>query len=148
MTEDGIARTLYTVNQDVDTWHLLLLWRHDFGLYMSPVQLAPSLHYEKVIAHLKVELRSRADRALPPRVSLLAARRCRRRQRPVRRESDGKPRVHTFPFLCRGLRTPASVSSAATARRSSEPSFGWEGWRLLVAGISESSAGRRKGAGS
>lgn len=58
VTEDGIHATLYTVNQDVDTWHLLLLWRHDGGLYTVSEHLAPPLDYEKVIAYLKVELRS------------------------------------------------------------------------------------------
>ena len=58
VTENGIHATLYTVNQDVDTWHLLVLWRHNRGLYTVSEHLAPPLDYEKVIAYLKVELRS------------------------------------------------------------------------------------------
>jgi hypothetical protein len=58
ITENGIRTTLYTVNLDVDTWHLLLLWHHDGGLYTLSEHLAPPLDYKHVIEYLKVELRS------------------------------------------------------------------------------------------
>jgi hypothetical protein len=58
VTEGGIRATLYTVNQDADTWHLLLLWRHKGGLYTVSEHLAPPLDYHKVVEYLKVELAS------------------------------------------------------------------------------------------
>ena len=58
VTENGIRATLYTVNQDADTWHLLLLWRHAGGLYTVSEHLAPPLDYHRVVEYLKVELAS------------------------------------------------------------------------------------------
>jgi hypothetical protein len=58
ITENGIRTTLYTVNLDVDTWHLVLLWHHDGGIYALSEHLAPPLDYRHVIEYLKVELRS------------------------------------------------------------------------------------------
>jgi hypothetical protein len=56
VTENGIRATLYTVNQDADQWHMLLLWHHKGGLYTVSEHLAPPLDYHKVIAYLKREL--------------------------------------------------------------------------------------------
>ena len=56
ITAGGIKAKLYTVNQDADTWHLLLLWHHNDGLYTLSEHLAPPLDYKKVIAYLKQEL--------------------------------------------------------------------------------------------
>ena len=58
MTENGIAATLYTVNQDADQWHLLLAWHHKGGLYAVSEHLAPPLDYRKLVSYLKRELRS------------------------------------------------------------------------------------------
>ncbi len=58
VTENGIQTTLYTVNQDADEWHLLLLWHHKGGLYTLSEHLAPPLNYRKVVAYLKQELGS------------------------------------------------------------------------------------------
>jgi hypothetical protein len=52
----GIDATLYTVNQDADAWHLVLLWHHRGGLYTVSEHLAPPLDYRKVVAYLKREL--------------------------------------------------------------------------------------------
>jgi hypothetical protein len=59
VTANGIDATLYTVNLDADTWHLLLLWHHAGGLYTISEHLAPPLDYKKVVAYLKHELGSR-----------------------------------------------------------------------------------------
>jgi hypothetical protein len=58
VTENGIKTTLYTVNQDADEWHLLLLWRHKGGLYTLSEHLSPPLNYRKVVVYLKQELGS------------------------------------------------------------------------------------------
>jgi hypothetical protein len=58
VTENGIKSTLYTVNQDADEWHLLLLWHHKGGLYTLSEHLAPPLNYRKVVVYLRQELGS------------------------------------------------------------------------------------------
>ena len=58
VSANGIKTTLYTVNQDADEWHLLLLWRHHGGLYTLSEHLAPPLDYRKVVVYLKQELGS------------------------------------------------------------------------------------------
>lgn len=58
VTENGIHATLYTVNQDADAWHLLLLWRHSGALYTVSEHLAPPLDYHGVVVYLKHELAS------------------------------------------------------------------------------------------
>ena len=58
VTENGIKAKLYTVNQDADEWHLLLLWRHKGGLYTVSEHLAPPLDYRKDVAYLEHELGS------------------------------------------------------------------------------------------
>jgi hypothetical protein len=58
VTEGGITARLYTVNQDADTWHALLLWRGFGNLYTLSEHVAPPLTYEHVIRYLHHELRS------------------------------------------------------------------------------------------
>ena len=58
VSANGIHATLYTVNQEADAWHILLLWRHKGGLYTVSEHLAPPLNYTKVVAYLKRELAS------------------------------------------------------------------------------------------
>lgn len=58
VTERGITATLYTVNQDADEWHALLLWRRYGNLYTLSEHIAPPLTYGHVIRYLHRELRS------------------------------------------------------------------------------------------
>ncbi len=53
---NGIRARLYTVNQDADEWHLLLLWRHDGNLYTLSEHRAPPLSYQHVLQYLRQEL--------------------------------------------------------------------------------------------
>ena len=55
---NGIDATMYTVNQDADQWHVLLLWHLGGGLYTLSEHVAPPLTYRHVVAYLKRELRS------------------------------------------------------------------------------------------
>jgi hypothetical protein len=55
-TANGITARLYTVNQDADEWHLLLLWRRYGNLYTLSEHRAPPLTYEHVLRYLKQEL--------------------------------------------------------------------------------------------
>jgi hypothetical protein len=52
----GITTRLYTVNQDADEWHLLLLWRRYGNLYTLSEHVAPPLTYSHVLRYLKQEL--------------------------------------------------------------------------------------------
>jgi hypothetical protein len=45
---NGIAATVYTVNQDADQWHILYAWRHAGSLYTVSEHVAPPLNYAKV----------------------------------------------------------------------------------------------------
>jgi hypothetical protein len=56
ITAGGITTRLYTVNQDADEWHLLLLWRRYGNLYTLSEHRAPPLTYEHVLRYLKQEL--------------------------------------------------------------------------------------------
>jgi hypothetical protein len=56
--EQGIAATLYTVNQGADQWHVLLAWHHDGSLYSVSQHVAEPLTYAKVIASLHRILRN------------------------------------------------------------------------------------------
>jgi hypothetical protein len=56
--EHGIAATMYTVNQDADTWHVALLWRHGGGIYTLSEHVAPPLSFSHVVRYLHQELRS------------------------------------------------------------------------------------------
>jgi len=56
VTANGITTTLYTVNQDADTWHYLLLWRRYGNLYTLSEHLAPPLNGPKLRRYLKQEL--------------------------------------------------------------------------------------------
>jgi hypothetical protein len=53
---NGITTTMYTVNQDADTWHYLLLWRRGGTLYTLSEHLAPPLDGPKLRQYLKHEL--------------------------------------------------------------------------------------------
>jgi len=56
VTAGGIKARLYTVNQDADTWHYLLLWRRFGNLYTLSEHLAPPLNGPKLKQYLKREL--------------------------------------------------------------------------------------------
>jgi hypothetical protein len=58
MTANGITARLYTVNQDADAWHALLLWRHAGTLYTLSEHVAPPLTFDHVVRYLKQELSS------------------------------------------------------------------------------------------
>jgi hypothetical protein len=58
VTERGITATLYTVNQDADEWHALLLWRRYGNLYTLSEHIAPPLTFNHVVRYLHQELRS------------------------------------------------------------------------------------------
>jgi hypothetical protein len=55
---NGITARLYTVNQDADTWHALLLWRRSGTLYTLSEHVAPPLTFDHVLRYLRHELRS------------------------------------------------------------------------------------------
>ena len=55
---NGIAATLYTVNQDADEWHYALLWRRFGNLYTLSEHVAPPLTGQHVKRYLKRELAS------------------------------------------------------------------------------------------
>ncbi|HZT17017.1 MAG TPA: hypothetical protein VFA19_13840 [Gaiellaceae bacterium] len=58
VTERGITATIYTVNQDADTWHVALVWRAHGGLYTLSEHVAPPVDStDKVVAYLRHELR-------------------------------------------------------------------------------------------
>ncbi len=54
----GIVATVYTVNQDIDRWHILYAWKHAGGLYTVSEHVAAPLNYTKVVANLKHMLRT------------------------------------------------------------------------------------------
>jgi hypothetical protein len=54
----GITARLYTVNQDADAWHALLLWRRNGTLYTLSEHVAPPLTFNRVVQYLKRELAS------------------------------------------------------------------------------------------
>jgi hypothetical protein len=58
ITANGIRARLYTVNQDADAWHALLLWRRAGTLYTLSEHVAPPLTYAHVVRYLKHELAS------------------------------------------------------------------------------------------
>ena len=58
ITAGGITARLYTVNQDADEWHALLLWRAGGNLYTLSEHVAPPLTFDHVIRYLKQELGS------------------------------------------------------------------------------------------
>jgi hypothetical protein len=58
ITANGIAATLYTVNQDADAWHYLLLWRRYGNLYTLSEHVAPPLTGTHVKRYLRHELGS------------------------------------------------------------------------------------------
>jgi hypothetical protein len=58
ITANGITARLYTVNQDADAWHALLLWRRNGTLYTLSEHVAPPLTFDHVVRYLKRELAS------------------------------------------------------------------------------------------
>ena len=52
----GIPTRLYTVNQDADAWHALLLWHRGGTLYTLSEHVAPPLTFDHVVRYLKREL--------------------------------------------------------------------------------------------
>src|SRR5438067_8519437 len=58
VTANGIRARLYTVNQDADAWHALLLWRRAGTLYTLSEHVAPPLTFAHVVRYLKRELAS------------------------------------------------------------------------------------------
>ena len=58
ITAGGITAKLYTVNQDMDAWHAVALWRKDGTLYTLSEHVAPPLTFNKVVSYLKRELAS------------------------------------------------------------------------------------------
>jgi hypothetical protein len=58
ITAGGITAQIYSVNQDMDAWHAVALWRKDGTLYTLSEHVAPPLTYNKVISYLKRELAS------------------------------------------------------------------------------------------
>ena len=56
MSANGITATLYTVNQDADEWHYLLLWKRYGNLYTLSEHLAPPLDGAHLKRYLKQEL--------------------------------------------------------------------------------------------
>ena len=58
ISANGITTRLYTVNQDADAWHALLLWRRDGTLYTLSEHVAPPLTFDHVVRYLKQELGS------------------------------------------------------------------------------------------
>ncbi len=58
ITAGGITARLYSVNQDADAWHALLLWRKSGALYTLSEHVAPPLTFNHVVRYLKQELGS------------------------------------------------------------------------------------------
>jgi hypothetical protein len=54
---NGVAATLYTVNQDADMWHILYAWKHEGSLYAVSEHVAPPLSYRVVRGNLDRLLR-------------------------------------------------------------------------------------------
>ncbi len=54
----GVTAQIYSVNQDMDAWHAVALWRRGGTLYTLSEHVAPPLTYNKVISYLKRELAS------------------------------------------------------------------------------------------
>jgi hypothetical protein len=58
VTANGIKARLYTVNQDADEWHALLLWHRQGTMYTLSEHVAPPLTFNRVVVYLKHELGS------------------------------------------------------------------------------------------
>ena len=54
----GIEATVYTVNQDIDQWHVLYAWRHEGSLYTVSEHVAPPYRFSEVVRNLNRILRS------------------------------------------------------------------------------------------
>jgi hypothetical protein len=57
VTVGNTSATIYTVNQGIDTWHVLFAWHHDGSLYTISQHLAPPFTYSKVVQNLTRMLR-------------------------------------------------------------------------------------------
>jgi hypothetical protein len=49
----GITATIYTVNQGIDEWHVLYLWRHAGSLYTVSQHVIAPYTYSEVVANLE-----------------------------------------------------------------------------------------------
>lgn len=58
LSANGISSAVYTVNQDADSWHYLVLWRRYGNLYTLSEHVAPPLTGQHVRRYLKRELAS------------------------------------------------------------------------------------------
>jgi hypothetical protein len=58
LSANGISSPVYTVNQDADSWHYLVLWRRYGNLYTLSEHVAPPLTGQHVRRYLKRELAS------------------------------------------------------------------------------------------
>lgn len=58
ISANGISSPVYTVNQDADSWHYLVLWRRFGNLYTLSEHVAPPLTGQRVRQYLKRELSS------------------------------------------------------------------------------------------
>lgn len=58
ISANGISSPVYTVNQDADSWHYLVLWRRFGTLYTLSEHVAPPLTGQRVRQYLKRELAS------------------------------------------------------------------------------------------
>jgi hypothetical protein len=58
ISANGISSPVYTVNQDADSWHYLVLWRRFGNLYTLSEHVAPPLTGQRVRQYLKRELAS------------------------------------------------------------------------------------------
>jgi hypothetical protein len=56
LSANGISSPVYTVNQDADSWHYLVLWRRKGTLYTLSEHVAPPLTGQRVRRYLKREL--------------------------------------------------------------------------------------------
>jgi hypothetical protein len=53
----GIDAGVYTVNQDIDQWHILYLWRHDGSLYTLSEHVIRPYTYRQTVRNLNRMLR-------------------------------------------------------------------------------------------
>jgi hypothetical protein len=58
ISANGISSPVYTVNQDADSWHYLVLWHRYGTLYTLSEHVAPPLTGQRVRQYLKHELAS------------------------------------------------------------------------------------------
>ena len=49
----SITATIYTVNQGIDEWHVLYLWRHNGSLYTVSEHVVSPYSYAQVVKNLE-----------------------------------------------------------------------------------------------